>query len=86
MKPGTRHTERRTTKLSVNLFNKLGPLCEYTQLLRKTEWTTPLHLVHEMELKWCIKCNGIHWFIVELLDHDDEESELLGWMQRTGYE
>jgi hypothetical protein len=82
----TRHTERRTTKLGVNLFNKLGPLCEYTQLLRRTEWTEPIHLVHKMELKWCIKCSGVHWYIVELMDHDDEESPLLGWMQRTGYE
>jgi hypothetical protein len=39
-----------------------------------------------MELKWCIKCNGIHWYILQLVDQDDEESNLLGWMQRTGYE
>ena len=65
------HRERRTTKLGVNLFNKLGPLCEYTQLLRKTEWTEPIHLVHKMELKYCMKCNGQHWWIVDLVEHDE---------------
>ena len=65
-----KHTERRTTKLGVNLFNKLGPLCEYTQLLRRTEWTEPIHLVHKMEMKYCMKCGGNHWWIVELVEYD----------------
>jgi hypothetical protein len=38
-----------------------------------------------MELRWCIRCSGIHWYIVELVDHD-EEKPLLGWMQKTGFE
>ena len=84
--PGHHHRERRTTKVREYFFSKLGPLCEYTRLLKKTEWTEPIHLVHEMELIWCIKCNGKHWSVVALLEHDDEESDLLGWMQRTGYE
>ena len=72
------HKERRTTKLGVNLFNKLGPLCEYTQLLRRTEWTEPIHLVHKMELKYCMKCGGKHWWIVELVEYDAKEY-LVDW-------
>ena len=82
----TRHTERRTTKLGVNLFNKLGPLCEYTQLLRKTAWTEPLHLVHEMEIRYCVRCNGLHWYVTELIEEEESDNPLLGWMQTTGYE
>ena len=72
------HTVRRTTKLREDLFSKLGPLCEYTQLLKKAEWTEPLHLVHEMELNYCVKCNGFHWYIVELVEYDHKEY-LVDW-------
>jgi hypothetical protein len=82
----TDHRERRTTKLGVNLFNKLGPLCEYTQLLRNTEWTAPIHLVHKTEVRYCISCNGWHWFVTELIEEEESGNPLLGWMQQTGYE
>ena len=80
------HRERRTTKLGVNLFNKLGPLCEYTRMLRKTEWTAPLYLVHKTELRYCIACNGQHWFVTDLIVEEESDNPLLGWMQTTGYE
>jgi hypothetical protein len=80
------HKERRTTKLGVNLFNKLGPLCEYTRMLRKTEWTAPIYLVHKTEVRYCISCNGWHWFVTELIEEEESGNPLLGWMQQTGYE
>ena len=76
--PGQHHRERRTTKLGANLFNKLGPLCEYTRMLRRTEWTEPLHLVHKMEVRYCISCNGWHWWIVELVEYDPKDY-LVDW-------
>ena len=80
------HKERRTTKVRERFFSKLGPLCEYTRMLRRTEWTAPIYLVHKTEVRYCISCNGWHWFVTELIEEEESDNPLLGWMQQTGYE
>ena len=42
-------------------------------MLRQTEWTAPLHLAHKMEVRYCIACNGFHWWITELVEYDPRE-------------
>lgn len=49
--------------------------CAWFKLLNRNggDLVKPDHLLFEMETKWCIKCNTIHWMFGEKIEFEQTE-------------
>ena len=59
-------SEKRLANLKMNL-NSLS--CGWARVCRDVK---PDHLLFEMEKRYCIKCNRVHWFFTKPIEFEQE--------------
>ena len=49
--------------------------CAWFRVLNKNggDLVKPDHLLYEMEMQWCIKCNAVHWMFGEKIEFEQTE-------------
>ena len=60
-------SEKRLYKLKENL-NSLS--CGWAKVCRSVK---PDHLLYEMEQRYCIKCNCVHWFFTKPIEFEQKK-------------
>ena len=60
----------RSEKRLGRLYDKNQEACGWFKLLNKNggDLVKPDHLLYEMEKRWCIRCNAIHWMFGEKIE------------------
>ena len=63
-------SQHRSEKRLANIRTNLNTLsCAWSRVCRDVK---PDHLLYEMEQRYCIKCNRVHWFFLKPIEFEQK--------------